>query len=253
MSQIVTAYQIRLARSMSRQARIASPKISVLLTRFYERASSLYSVGVLIDQLLLSQELARLLNPLVPAWLAIGSESVRLIMKRLNKASPDLERVDAELLSEYLSLLPEKMSGVAETTIEQIQSVITKGIDEGLPRYKIAEQIAALSSFARARGELIARTELHGALNYAHDFESERQERVLGEQMFKKWLPAGDERTRPNHLAMSTKPIIPRSELFTVGSSRMAYPGDSRGGASEVINCRCTLISGTARVFGMLY
>ena len=47
--------------------------------------------------------------------------------------------------------------------------------------------------------------------------------------------------TRNSHMSMKRSESIGANEDFKVGNSLMKYPGDRRGGASEVINCRCAL------------
>jgi HK97 family phage portal protein len=65
----------------------------------------------------------------------------------------------------------------------------------------------------------------------------------------KEWLATGDDRTRETHLIAWSQYSeggdpgpIPLNSAFNVGGSSLMYPGDSRGGAGEVINCRCTIL-----------
>ena len=57
----------------------------------------------------------------------------------------------------------------------------------------------------------------------------------------KRWLATQDERSRPSHLAVGGT-TIPIEEDFIVGGARMGYAGDPRGGARNVINCRCVIL-----------
>jgi len=64
----------------------------------------------------------------------------------------------------------------------------------------------------------------------------------------KKWMSALDERSRDWHRAMNSRLPIPIDEDYVVSTplpkgafidKYMNYPGDPKGGASNVINCRC--------------
>lgn len=50
-----------------------------------------------------------------------------------------------------------------------------------------------------------------------------------------------DKRTRPTHVEADKQRTLLTSP-FTVGGASLQYPGDPRGPAQEVINCRCTLL-----------
>jgi hypothetical protein len=60
----------------------------------------------------------------------------------------------------------------------------------------------------------------------------------------KKWIPATDTRTRPDHAEMRPKPWIPFDQNFIVGGNQMRQPGDgSQGaGADQICNCRCKVV-----------
>ena len=58
---------------------------------------------------------------------------------------------------------------------------------------------------------------------------------------FKVWLATDDSRTRETHdLADGQRTLM--SEPFRVGGAALMFPGDPRGPAQEVINCRCSLL-----------
>ena len=59
--------------------------------------------------------------------------------------------------------------------------------------------------------------------------------------MLKKWVATNDARTRSTHSAASGQ-IVDMDEDFTVGGTPMGFAGDSRGGAKNVINCRCVIV-----------
>lgn len=59
---------------------------------------------------------------------------------------------------------------------------------------------------------------------------------------FKEWETFGDGKVRPSHRAVNGV-RIPIDEPFTVGGSKLMFPGDTSLGADaeEIVNCRCTL------------
>jgi hypothetical protein len=60
----------------------------------------------------------------------------------------------------------------------------------------------------------------------------------------KKWIPATDTRTRPDHAEMRAKPWIPFNQNFIVGGNDMGQPGDGLkgAGADQICNCRCKVV-----------
>lgn len=84
----------------------------------------------------------------------------------------------------------------------------------------------------------IARTETTGAYN-AGSLNAYFEEGA-GAKM---WIATWDDRTRETHAAAHGQ-CVPVGEQFTVGFSRLTFPGDPVGPPEEVINCRCTTIGG---------
>lgn len=132
-----------------------------------------------------------------------------------------------------------KVTGISNTTREQILRSIRLGIADELGTAQIARLIQQRSGveFGRFRAATIARTETNSVANGATRAGID----ALGIQATKRWVPASDARTRATHRAMSSHPVIALDEKFTVGDSVMDRPGDPAGSAAEVINCRCAL------------
>ena len=62
----------------------------------------------------------------------------------------------------------------------------------------------------------------------------------FGVAMKKRWISVADGRTRSFH-ADANGQTVDMDEDFIVGGMPMAHAGDSRGGARNVINCRCVI------------
>jgi len=134
--------------------------------------------------------------------------------------------------------------------IQRLRPILTQGVSNGEGIAVISRKIIAdigeykgrLSSY---RAERIARTEIVGTSNWAS--MNSAQATGLGKKLKKKWLASVDGRERETHREMNSKPAIEMDELFEVrradgGFDKMQYPGDPRGSAGNVINCRCAII-----------
>ena len=133
--------------------------------------------------------------------------------------------------------------GISQSMANKIQNEIVLLRSEGLSASQIASAITAkFNRINLARARTIARTETHNAASFAsHQYHVDVQN-TLGTKMKKKWVATRDERTRPFHAEMNGKPAIDMDEDFEVGGVKMKYAGDPKGGAKNVINCRCVVI-----------
>lgn len=92
------------------------------------------------------------------------------------------------------------------------------------------------------RAVTVARTETMGAVNAGVYRSAVLEAEQRGDPApFKQWLSTEDSRTRPTHTAADRQRTL-LTEPFRVGGAPLLFPGDPRGPAQEVINCRCTMI-----------
>jgi hypothetical protein len=137
--------------------------------------------------------------------------------------------------------LPQTLIQINETSQKIIRNIVIGGLNEGLGTLEVARNIQESVSFIfKNRAKLIARTEMVIATNVAA-MESSKTSDFMYE---KKWIPANDTRTRPDHAEMRSKPWIPFDQNFIVGGDEMRQPGDgSQGaGADQICNCRCKVV-----------
>lgn len=66
---------------------------------------------------------------------------------------------------------------------------------------------------------------------------------------YKQWVARHDERTRDTHAAADGQ-RVPVGQPFSVGGASLDHPGDRRGPAGEVINCRCVTIGANSPAQG---
>ena len=145
---------------------------------------------------------------------------------------------------------------VTETTRAQIVDRVSRGEAAGLSVDAIARDISKeVPGISRFRGALIARTETHGAANYAsHSVATE-----TGLDLVKEWVSGLDHRTRSigrgdafDHLAMDgqKRPLDEPFEMPWLGGGgeplRIMYPGEAGHPGGATINCRCTTVHAVA-------
>lgn len=137
-----------------------------------------------------------------------------------------------KFLDKYL--LSEVVLPISQTSIKDIDRVLTEGINQGLG---VEEIIARLenSDIPEWRAKMIVRTESARATNFTQVAAADDQDY----EMEKQWIAIEDNRTRlthSNHGGVDGE----RKPLYEPYSNGLMFPGDPRGGGAEVINCRCT-------------
>lgn len=91
------------------------------------------------------------------------------------------------------------------------------------------------------RAVTVARTETIAAVNAGVFRSAQLDAEQRGDPApFKQWISTADKRTRPTHVAADKQRTL-LSEPFRVGGAQLLFPGDPRGPAQEVINCRCSM------------
>lgn len=124
----------------------------------------------------------------------------------------------------------------------RIADILAAGLAANLSPDQLRRQMQAIvpalpGISARTRAELIARTELHNAAMRAQELEAQALA-SHGVIMVKVWTATMDHRTRPAHRQANGQ-VRQLNQDFNVGGARMSRPGDPRGGARNVIRCRC--------------
>jgi len=228
--------QLRLRQSFERKLSLnlitEFAKIGDIARREYLERSSIELTGNLIE--------GRILKILEPHYRSV-IEAFGLRMLRHQKQDSQFEL----LIRDYM-----RVSGlgavkkISDTTRKDLVKVMLDADKEALGTRYVADQIfqSTRGNYSRARSATISRTETHNAASYAND-------RVVKEMnipnLQKQWVSVTDDRTRSKHAALNGT-IIPIDDDFVVptdfGTALMDRPGDSRGGAANVVNCRCVLL-----------
>lgn len=161
--------------------------------------------------------------------------------------------VEDDFFDKYIYDFAENVAGqrivsITQTNKEAILKIIRAGLLEAeregmgaieMGRYikeKLKNEMIHISNYFAER---ISRTEIVGASNKGQLLGAQS----LGYNMTKTWLPAFDSRTRTfekgpfNHAINETVGIY---DDFQDTGEPMQHPGDPKGSAGNVINCRCS-------------
>lgn len=139
-----------------------------------------------------------------------------------------------------LALSSEKVSSVNAVSKKRIASQLRQGLEagEGLP--ELSDRIAGVLDTSHARANLIARTQVSGAVSSGR-FAGMKDAGVRS----KGWLTARDNQVRNDHkqAGIDYADGIPIDQPFQVGTETLRYPGDPAGSAAQIANCRCMMIA----------
>lgn len=134
---------------------------------------------------------------------------------------------------------------------DEVYALVVRQVEEGVARGESVQDIARrVDTVLTATGSerwpnravTVARTEVMAAVNAGAYAGAVRDAELRGDPApFKVWLSTEDARTRPTHNEADKQRTLLTSP-FTVGGAQLQFPGDPRGPAPEVINCRCTFL-----------
>jgi uncharacterized protein with gpF-like domain len=194
----------------------------------YQQAGRLINTGVK-----LSNDLREILDNHYRS--VIDEFGLRIL--RNQKQESQFDTIIKEFIRLYGAI---RVTQISNTTMRQINRIIKAGELDGLGVSVIAKNIfeSMRGSFSKFRSATIARTETHTAASYAN--HAINQSLNIPKQM-KRWVAVADDRSRPWHQAMNGKEV-PLDEDFIVRGMPMSYTGDPKGGAANVINCRCVTV-----------
>lgn len=150
-------------------------------------------------------------------------------------------------VSEYLNQAGNRMKNIPDEVYGLIVMEVERGITEGLALERVRDEIQVILTASgsdrwKNRAMTVARTETIGAVNAGVFRSAQLEAQARGDVApFKVWIATEDNRTRPTHNAADKQRTL-LSEPFVVGGARLMFPGDPRGPAAEVIQCRCSLL-----------
>ena len=133
-----------------------------------------------------------------------------------------------------------RITGIEETTMEQVRRRLKQAQQQGLPVMDQARELQKMGEqFPPYRAAMIARTE-SGAAWQGGQHESAKR-RIPDSR--KEWISAGDGRVRDekyDHREADGQ-IVGVDEPFRVSGEALQHPCDPSGSAGNVIHCRCAV------------
>jgi hypothetical protein len=140
---------------------------------------------------------------------------------------------------DYLANVRNRMDDVPEATFRQITRELDAAVDKGEDVQRMAARVAKVLGVDEmsARARRVARTETAGALTSA---VIDAAKATGTDELEKTWVATMDSRTRKSHYRADGQ-RVPINGRFSVGKAELRHPGDSRGPAEEVVNCRCAI------------
>lgn len=146
------------------------------------------------------------------------------------------------LVSENPDLLPAPSVDIPKDlrwNKQKITSVITQAVLQGKSIPDISKDMQTVAAMNKVSAVRTARTAMTAAENSGRQVVYERAAN-MGIKVKKEWIATLDGRTRHSH-GMADGQRVEINGKFSVGSSKLRYPGDPQGAPEEVYNCRCTM------------
>ena len=249
--------RVNVRKEAQRQARLRSSlerpllkKLETLIRKGFRTSASAIESNtyepLVIETQLREEGLAVLSNHIRKVYQAVFQQNEERY-QNLTKAEEmsvfgrnvDIERLSIAYLQDRELVLANVFSNISE----QINRIIGEGfLEDGLSQREIAKRIREKApQISKSRAALITRTETHSAVGHAQHAYHEVLRDSIGVNMSKRWVSTADGRTRSAHAAANGQ-TVEMDEDFLVGGARMRFTGDPRGGARNVINCRCTVV-----------
>jgi hypothetical protein len=145
---------------------------------------------------------------------------------------------------------------VTDAMLPELRKLVATAFADGLSVKDAAALIRAkFAETAPWQAEMLARSNLNMLGNAGMDHAVSRYNdtaRATGDRQVetKTWATAGDSAVRPTHVAAEGQ-TVPVGQSFQVGGSSLSFPGDPGGALGEVLNCRCTVVYGSAPRSGL--
>lgn len=190
-------------------------------------------------------------NAYLEVYNTIGKKEGERVGKQINRELKEwtlnsfLSEFERQLFEWLFRNTTRRMTEVRQTFINYLNKEIAFGLSQGKTISEITTDLQRLinsRNFYRWQALRIARTETTAASNFAATVSADVSD-VVTEKL---WISADDARTRrtpPNQFdhAIMDGVRVGYNEPFNVQGEELDFPGDPKGSAANVINCRCTV------------
>ena len=153
-------------------------------------------------------------------------------------------------MREYLNTIgTQHIKDITDTTRKLVDKAFRDGIEAGDTTRQLAKRIESYTLGTngsglegrinvKARAFMIAKTESLMGAEKAKDLQIDESVYLYENQ----WIKGHPKEPRETHIQVSLNKPIDKDKPFIVGGVKMMYAGDSKGGAENVINCKCSTI-----------
>lgn len=181
---------------------------------------------------------------LVDIYKEVGFDYSKRIKKEIEKTTKNVLFSDSFLQDILLFLSGEggnKIVSIRGTLIEDIIKAIQLKLEGNATLIQLQDAIFEIvnrsQQFYKWQALRIARTET----TFASGFAAMRAASQANFETTKEWISVKDDRTRRDHRLENGQIVDFNDPFIMADGTQMMYPGDPKGQASQVINCRCTI------------
>ena len=179
---------------------------------------------------------SNLYNILYNLWIGTVNDFGRFVFGRL-KNQKAFNLLEFGALSYIQGVVFNRIQRINDYSKKVLSNILDTAMEEGLSIPNTVKAIKEqFTSWSKWRATRIARTEVVSASN----FGSLQGAKQSGAEVKKVWIATFDSRVRKTHKKAHGQTAA-MGEKFKVGNAELEFPGDPRGPAKEVINCRCAL------------
>lgn len=248
-------YRQRFSSFQQSREKFFAPKLKRALLAQYQTVINNVELGSAAIELINATDITIIINDLYYDAATVYGAKIRADLNRQKARMPIgfSEEMAALIRAYFQTDILNTSQGITETTKNLIRKVFTEAYELGLGIDDIVAKLGN-TELSAVRARMIARTETVVSANRGAQFVAKNSGFLLS----KEWLSARDNRTRRDHLAENGQ-IVPMDGFFNVGGYEMAVPGDKGGKdgqsvvpASQIVNCRCTVLYQPIKVNGRL-
>ena len=230
---------------MARLERVLQMKLRPLINRQYMDAASLITQGVRDVDHVVNLQTTRLRKLLRAHYRRVAMTSGRQAIIAYDPPK-SMNESFWNSINQHIALnTGRKIQQIQGNTLNSITKVMQKGIQEGETNREIAKRLRKTGKVASVFNSIrIARTETLGMYNKATDASVDE----TGLKFNRVWSTTKDLRTRRRKKKSKWDHWIvdgqkrKQNEPFDVSGEKLDFPGDPKGSAGSIINCRCVLL-----------
>jgi len=161
-------------------------------------------------------------------------------LERMSSVKLNFSLIDRKQVEQAINrpLMNVALNNNKRSTRQSIRSALTQSVVKGEGIRETAANIKRQTEISANRALKITRTETTGIMSKARE-QGFYKAKKNGLEVQKEWVATLDGRTRDSHGSLDGE-RVPTDQAFSNG---LMYPGDQSGDASEVVNCRCTVVA----------